>query len=134
MKNNRLKLILWIITAVVLLYGIIFPNVRLIFSSSPTKFVEILAQTSTLESILASLLVSMLSVLLSALIGVPLAFLFDRYEFPFRKIFAALVALPLALPPLVGADFARLDSRFAFSRLHDVSFFLSLNIGGTAKD
>jgi iron(III) transport system permease protein len=103
MKNNRLKLILWIITAVVLLYGIIFPNVRLIFSSSPTKFVEILAQTSTLESILASLLVSMLSVLLSALIGVPLAFLFDRYEFPFRKIFAALVALPLALPPLVGA-------------------------------
>lgn len=101
--RNRSSLILWLIVAVVLLYGIIFPNLRLIFSTSPNKFGEILSSTSTLESVFASLAVSVLSVLLSGLIGVPLAFLFERFEFPFRKIFAALVALPLALPPLVGA-------------------------------
>jgi iron(III) transport system permease protein len=41
-------------------------------------------------------------VLFCALVGVPLAFLFERYTFPFRRFFAALAALPLVLPPLVG--------------------------------
>ena len=31
-----------------------------------------------------------------------LAFLFERYTFPLRRLFAALAALPLVLPPLVG--------------------------------
>jgi iron(III) transport system permease protein len=37
-----------------------------------------------------------------ALIGIPLAFLFERYTFPARNVFATLAALPLVLPPLVG--------------------------------
>ena len=32
----------------------------------------------------------------------PLAFLFERYAFPARRLFATLAALPLVLPPLVG--------------------------------
>jgi iron(III) transport system permease protein len=43
-----------------------------------------------------------LTVAASALVGVPLAFLFERYEFPARRVFATLAALPLVLPPLVG--------------------------------
>jgi hypothetical protein len=35
-------------------------------------------------------------------IGVPLAFLFARAEFPGRRVLGALMALPVALPPLVG--------------------------------
>src|SRR5258708_40266097 len=33
----------------------------------------------------------------------PLAWLSDRYEFPGKKIFGALVLAPLILPPFVGA-------------------------------
>jgi iron(III) transport system permease protein len=50
----------------------------------------------------ASLWISLGSVLLSAAIGVPLAFLFERNEFPGRRVLGALVALPVALPPLIG--------------------------------
>ena len=39
---------------------------------------------------------------LAAAIGVPLAFLFARYEFPAAGSSARLVALPAVLPPLVG--------------------------------
>ena len=39
---------------------------------------------------------------LAALVGVPLAFLFERTDFPGRRILGAIVALPVALPPLVG--------------------------------
>lgn len=103
MKRSRLHVFLWIVVAIVLLYGVVFPNLTLVASTSFNRFFQILAESNTLYSIFASLAVSVLSVLLSALIGVPLAFLFERYEFPFRKIFKAFVALPLALPPLVGA-------------------------------
>ncbi len=49
-----------------------------------------------------SLWISAATVLLAALLGVPLAFLFARAEFPGRRVLAELVALPVALPPLVG--------------------------------
>ncbi len=49
-----------------------------------------------------SLLVATASVVLAALVGVPLAFVFARTDFPGRRILGALVALPVALPPLVG--------------------------------
>ena len=49
-----------------------------------------------------SLWISLASVALAAAIGVPLAFLFGRYDFPGRRWLAAAVALPAVLPPLVG--------------------------------
>ena len=50
----------------------------------------------------ASIWVSLASVALAAAIGVPLAFLFERFEFPGRKTLGSLVALPVVLPPLIG--------------------------------
>jgi len=55
-----------------------------------------------LEAVLTSIAVSTLTVVFCALVGVPLAFLFERYSFPGRNVFATLAALPLVLPPLVG--------------------------------
>jgi len=49
-----------------------------------------------------SLWTSAASVGLAALVGVPLAFVFERYDFPGRKVLGALVALPAVMPPLVG--------------------------------
>ncbi len=50
----------------------------------------------------ASLWISLATVALAALVGVPLAFVFERREFPGRRLLGALVALPVALPPLIG--------------------------------
>ncbi len=55
-----------------------------------------------LEALWGSVWISLGSVLLSALVGIPLAFLFTRFDFPGRTIFGALAALPVLLPPLVG--------------------------------
>jgi len=49
-----------------------------------------------------SLWISVASVLLAASIGIPLAFVFERLDFPGRRLLGALVALPAVLPPLVG--------------------------------
>ena len=54
------------------------------------------------EALGGSLWVSVASVALAAAIGVPLAFLFERFDFPGRRVLGALMALPAVLPPLVG--------------------------------
>jgi iron(III) transport system permease protein len=103
------RLLLALITGVVLLYGVLYPNLHIVTASlqhdgiwSLANYREVLSQNIVLESIFASVGVSVLTVLLCAGVGVSLAFLFERYTFPARRLFAALAALPLVLPPLVG--------------------------------
>jgi iron(III) transport system permease protein len=98
-----------LITAVVLIYGVIYPNLHVVVASlrsdtgwSFANYRGVLSQRIVLESIFASVGVSVLTVLFCAAVGVPLAFLFERYMFPARRLFATLAALPLVLPPLVG--------------------------------
>src|SRR6266404_7407373 len=100
---------LYVIVGLVLLYGIIYPTSHVFIAAleldggwSPSNFFAVLSQRAVLESAAKSITVSLLTVLLCALAGVPLAFLFERYAFPGRRLFAALAALPLVLPPLVG--------------------------------
>jgi iron(III) transport system permease protein len=65
-------------------------------------FVEFFSRPDEWMALWRSLWISAASVALSALVGVPLAFLFERADFPGRRILGAIVALPVALPPLVG--------------------------------
>lgn len=103
------SLILWFIVAVVLLYGVIYPNLHVLTAAlerngswSLGNFTEALSERAVREAAWSSLWLSLLTVAASALVGLPLAFIFERYEFPARRLFASLAALPLVLPPLVG--------------------------------
>src|SRR5918994_1088188 len=103
------SVVLFLITAVVLIYGVIYPNLSVVISSfqragnwTLANYREILSQQIVIEAIVSSIGLSIGTVLFCALVGVPLAFLFERFTFPGRRLFAALAALPLVLPPLVG--------------------------------
>jgi len=111
MKSLRLspRSILILITLLVLLYGVIYPNLYVVMASlqqgghwSLANYLLVFSQRVALEAVLTSIAVSTLTVIFCALVGVPLAFLFERYSFPGRNVFATLAALPLVLPPLVG--------------------------------
>ena len=65
-------------------------------------FAEFFGRRDEWLALWRSLWISAASVGLAALVGVPLAFLFERTEFPGRRLLGAIVALPVALPPLVG--------------------------------
>jgi iron(III) transport system permease protein len=65
-------------------------------------FAEFFSRRDEWMALWRSLWTSAASVALAALVGVPLAFLFERTDFPGRRILGAIVALPVALPPLVG--------------------------------
>jgi iron(III) transport system permease protein len=103
------RLILVVITFVVLLYGVIYPNLYIVITSlqhngnwSLANYRAAFSQSVVWESIFTSIGLSVFTVFFCALAGIPLAFLFERYSFPGRSVFATLAALPLVLPPLVG--------------------------------
>src|SRR2546426_54886 len=103
------RLIPLLIVATVLLYGVVYPNLHVVVASlkrdgswSLANYSQAFSQTIVLDSIFASVGISILTVLACAAVGIPLAFLFERYTFPARRLFAILAALPLVLPPLVG--------------------------------
>jgi iron(III) transport system permease protein len=58
--------------------------------------------SSGLQALWGSVSVSLASVVLACLLGVPLAFLVERNDFPGRRALASLAFLPLTLPPIVG--------------------------------
>src|SRR3954447_23732284 len=91
------SVILAIIVFIVLLYGVIYPNLHVLTASlesngewSLTNYREALSLSATLEAVASSIALSLLTVLFCAAVGVSLAFLFERYTFPARRIFATL--------------------------------------------
>lgn len=78
------------------------------------------ASSSERAALWASLWISLASVALAAAIGVPLALVFEGFDFPGRRLLGALIALPAVLPPLVGV--------IAFLFLYGESGFVSRGV------
>ncbi|HEV8629802.1 MAG TPA: ABC transporter permease subunit, partial [Thermoanaerobaculia bacterium] len=71
-------------------------------SPSVEAFRTALTRPDEWQALWRSLWISLASVAAAAALGVPLGFLFGRGDFPGRRLLAALLTLPVALPPLVG--------------------------------
>ena len=80
-------------------------------------FLQFFARPDEWLALWRSLWISLASVVLAAAVGVPLAFIFERADFPGRRVLGAVAALPVALPPLVGV--------IAFLFLYGESGFVS---------
>jgi len=83
-------------------------------------FAEFVRRPDEWQALWGSLWISLATVALSAAIGIPLAFLFERVDFPGRRLLSALIALPVVLPPLVGV--------VAFLFLYGESGFLARGV------
>jgi len=70
---------------------------------TPSYMGEAFRNTVYLEGLRNALAMGVVSTALALLIAMPLAFLTDRFVFPGKKLFSALVLVPMILPPFVGA-------------------------------
>jgi molybdate transport system permease protein len=61
-----------------------------------------LTAPETLEALRLSLIASLSATGIALVLGVPLAWLYARAEFPGRAVLRALTTLPMVLPPVVG--------------------------------
>jgi iron(III) transport system permease protein len=97
-RGNALALLL----VLTLAWLVVYPLLLVGAEATHADLGAFVASRAELGALGASLWISVASVALAAVIGVPLAFVFERYDFPGRRVLGALVALPAVLPPLVG--------------------------------
>jgi spermidine/putrescine transport system permease protein len=112
--GNRLDSLLWVAGAAV--FGFIYLPLLVVilyaFHDSPIiawplqlgtlHWFEILSRDAgLLGSALASLKLAVLAVVIAVVVGVPGAFVLDRFEFPGKTAFRRLVLLPLILPGII---------------------------------
>jgi len=122
--SPRARLLAAVLLAV-LVWLVVYPLVLVLLegvrdpSGWTLRYVRLFFERPTEWSALwGSLWISLASVALAAAIGIPLAFLFGRYELPGGRVLGGLVALPAVLPPLVGV--------LAFLFLYGETGFVSL--------
>ena len=102
---NRRSLVFALPIIALLTWIVAFPNVAVVAGSldgGGVHWLEFLRSPSDREALWTSLWISVASVIASTAIGMPLAFLLQRADFPGRKVLSAVATLPAALPPLVG--------------------------------
>lgn len=88
-----------------LLWTVVYPNVAVVagsFGRGLGYWRAFAASPADREALVATLGISVASVVAATLVGLPLALLLARAEFPGRRLLAAVAILPAALPPLVG--------------------------------
>lgn len=112
---------------IVLLWLVLVPNLFVLRDSvrgaagwSFEHYERFAASRTELRALWNSVWISLASVVLSGLVGIPLGFMFSRYDFPGRRTLGALVSLPVLLPPLVGV--------IAFLFLYGESGFLTRSL------
>ena len=93
-----------------LILFILFPLTRIFYDAVTTEsgaftlghFRDFFTDSFYLRSFWRSMVLGVAAVLTTSVIGIAVAFLIVRYDFPYRKTFSYLTMLPMILPPLVG--------------------------------
>ncbi|MEV5668193.1 molybdate ABC transporter permease subunit [Streptomyces sp. NPDC052503] len=91
-----------LLPALIGLAFLIVPLVSLLVRAPWRSMPELLTSTEVWQALRLSLVCATAATAVSLVIGVPLAWLLARVEFPGRGLVRALVTLPLVLPPVVG--------------------------------
>ncbi|MGD0641049.1 MAG: molybdate ABC transporter permease subunit, partial [Roseiarcus sp.] len=99
-RPNGVVLAFWLVGSVLLAF-ILAPLIGLATVQSPANLVRVAAMPDVRLAIGLSLLAALLTTLWTALLGVPLAYVLARSEFPGKEIVDAIVDLPLAVPHTV---------------------------------
>lgn len=94
---NVTKLVFIFLGGVILLF-IIAPLISMTLSTSGTALFETAKDKEVTDSIILTLKVSLITTLLFAIASVPLAYLFARYNFPFKKMLSGLIDIPIVIP------------------------------------
>ncbi|MEX2292577.1 MAG: ABC transporter permease [Acidimicrobiales bacterium] len=91
-----------VVGAVALTVLIVVPVAALILRAPWSSAADILAEPANRTALRLSVVVSLWSLALSICLGLPIAWLLARVQFPGRRVLRALVTLPMVLPPVVG--------------------------------
>jgi molybdate transport system permease protein len=91
-----------VLPAVLAVAFLVVPLLSLLVRTPWRDLVRRLGEPAVLDALWLSLTTSLAAVALVSVVGLPLAWLLARVEFPGRSLVRALVIVPLVLPPVVA--------------------------------
>jgi iron(III) transport system permease protein len=100
----------FILIWVFLILFVVYPLFRIFYDAFTNEagqitianFIEFFTDPYYLRSLWKSMILGLAAVFTTSVIGIAVAYLLIRYDFPYRNLFSYLTMLPLILPPLVG--------------------------------
>jgi molybdate transport system permease protein len=101
MRRERVPIVVVVLATIGAAFFIL-PLLGLIVRSPWGDAVTALTAPETVEALKLSLVASLSATALGLVLGVPLAWVYARMEFPGRDLLRALTTLPMVLPPVVG--------------------------------
>ncbi len=100
-RVNRPPVLLVFLAALGMAFFVI-PLVGLVAKTPWTNLLDLLSSEIVADAVRLSLVSSLAATAIALVLGVPLAWVLARVEFPGKAILRGLVLLPLVLPPVVG--------------------------------
>ena len=110
LPRSRLAILGFALIWAFLLLFVFYPLTRIFYDAftdetgrlTLVNFLEFFTDSFYLRSLWKSMLLGVGAVITTSVIGIAVAFLIIRYDFPYRNLFSYLTMLPMILPPLVG--------------------------------
>jgi len=91
-----------VVLAAITTVGLLLPLIGLVTKAPWSDVATIVGQSSFLDAFRLSLVVSITATALALVLGVPLAWVLARSDFPGRNVVRAIALLPMVLPPVVS--------------------------------
>src|SRR5256712_7559355 len=126
MRRERAPIWIAILAAIGAAFFVV-PLIGLVVKTPWGDALQSLTSTDTLEALNLSLIASLSATAVSLVLGVPLAWIYARIDFPGRTVLRALTTLPMVLPPVVGG----IALFLAFGRRGLVGSLLDTTLGIT---
>ena len=101
-KVRRRQPIVLVVLAVLGALLFVLPLLSLLWRAPWTDLPDLIASDVVVDALTLSLVPSLFATALAVVLGVPLAWVLARLEFPGRNALRAAVTLPMVLPPVVG--------------------------------
>jgi molybdate/tungstate transport system permease protein len=95
---RRRMVVVFAILAVLIILFIIVPLIKMVFLSDKEALWESLLDPTTMNSILLTVYSALIATAVGFILGVPLAYILARHDFPLKSVVEALIDLPIVVP------------------------------------
>ncbi len=92
-----LKVLFLLLGGLILLF-IVVPVAKMIYASSPSILMESLRDSEITSSIILTVYAALLATVIGFVLGVPLAYLLAKTQFPGKRLVEGIIDLPLVIP------------------------------------
>ncbi len=97
LSRYRLAVVFTILAILILLF-ILVPIIKMVFLSDKEALWQSFFDATTMKSILLTLYSALIATVVGFILGVPLAYILARYDFPLKRVIEGLIDLPIVIP------------------------------------